>query len=473
MIVQLQAARENGRSCTARRAVEGGGLSRRRRGAASSPRYALIGTWFGALPTVVACSSDPVLQRCNFEIETTMSELVPTVATVRWRLRDVRPTSATLLVQRIGGGARRADPLTIDTDREVQQSWLWGLKASSKYTYQVSVNDGECISSAREVVTGPAPTAVPTSIFEQGQRLTPGFYILCTGFGPAAGSGDSPQSKVVHIIDEDGDPVWWWSAPQAVSRATLDWQGSYVYMLAINVNESEGGMYRVRLDGEDAEEIVELSTGHHDFTATPHGLAVIVHRGEGDAVVAYDPVTNAVTDVADVSNLYAMVDPGYHANSISYIKEDDTLILGDRYANLFVKLDRQGRLLWQFGGENPRGAAFEGVEGWRANHGHHWTGDKMFVFSNQAAGGSPILEFDVDEANSRAELVRTIAVNGYSSLVLGDVQRLPNHHVLATYSVPGRLVEYSPSGEVLAVVQFRRSLGYTMYRDSLFGPPYK
>lgn len=429
--------------------------------------------WVGALATFTACSTNPVSQRCDFEIETTISEAVPTVATVRWRLRGVRPTSATISMKRVDGSGQRTVPAAVHVEQEVQQSWLLGLKAGSKYTYEVNVDGGECVSPAQEVVTGAAPTTVPTAIFEHGQRLTPGFYILCTGFGPAPGSDDSPQSKMVHIIDQDGDPVWWWSAPQAVSRATLDWQGRYMYMLAINVNESEGGMYRVRLDGEDAGEISELMSGHHDFTATPDGLAVIVHRGEGDAVVEYALGTNTVTDVADTSDLYAMVDPGYHANSISYVREDDTLIVGDRYSNLYVKFDRRGRLIWQFGGDNPRGAAFEGMESWQANHGHHWTGGKMFVFNNQARGGSPILEFDVDEANSRAELVRTIAANGYSSLVLGDVQRLPNHHVLATYSVPGRLVEYSPSGEVLAVVQFRRSLGYTMHRSSLFGPPDK
>ncbi len=407
-------------------------------------------------------------------MEATVSSQIPTVALVQWRLSGVVARTAKIELSRVDDGATRIIPIP-NPDESPNEVLLLGMKGSSRYTYTIDVNDGQCVSEPRELTTGAVPVSVPSVVFEVGTTLSPGFYILCSGFGPPVGTTFNAPSSTVYIIDQDGDPVWWWMAPQASSRATMDWEAEHMYMLALNVGGRNGGMYRVNMDGTHPKELTVLADGHHDFTVTPGGRVVsIVHAGRSDGVVEYDPETDHLVHlVEDVGSLYEMVKPEYHANSITYLEEDDAFILGDRYPSMYDKFDRHGQLQWQFGGANPRGPAFDGAGTWNANHGHHWTNGKMFVFNNQAIGGSPILEFDVDEENLKARRVRSIDSEGYASLVLGDVQQLPNGNILATYSMAGRLVEYSPEGNVVASVKVRGSLGYSMFRSSMYGPPDK
>lgn len=432
-----------------------------------------IVAWIVLLETLGGCSSVDTFVLCHFDIETTLAENIPTVARVRWSL-DGPPVHKAHIELTAEDGETRVIPVGVSGGAP-RSARVLGMKPNSRYSYRIDVNDGTCTSEPQKITTGVAPNTVPPVVFEVGTRLSPGFYVLCAGFGPTTQGQVFGPSSMVYVIDGDGDPVWWWMAPQSSSRATLDWSAEHMYMQALNVGGSRGGMYRVDIDGANPQEIELLSDAHHDFTVTPEGTVVaIAHIKGGDAVVEYDPASNTLTSIVeDVRQLYVGAKPEYHANSISYIARDDTFILGDRYPDLYVKFDRQGALQWQFGGEDPLAAAFRGTGTWTANHGHHWTSGKMFVFNNQSIGASPILEFDVDEANLTAKRVRSIEANGYSSLVLGDVQRLPNGNILATYSMAGRLAEYSPEGELLATVKVRGSLGYSMYRSSMYGPPDK
>jgi hypothetical protein len=348
------------------------------------------------------------------------------------------------------------------------------MKPNSEYTYQISINDGECASEPRAIETGGINPMLPRLTLETGTALTPGFYILCSGFGAETPMGG--PAKLVYIIDHDGDPVWWWTAPAAISRATMDWEGNRMYMLALNVSAAAASFSRVNMDGSEPRELDAIGNAHHDFTVTPGGRVVaIVHADRSDGVVQYDPDAGTFTSlVPDVATLYNRGKPEYHANSITYRADDDSFILGDRFPNLYVKFDRQGQLVWQFGGSEPIGPAFTGTGSWQANHGHHWTEDgRLLLFNNGSAATSRVLEFAVDEAKLQARLVREYSTMGASSLVLGDVQQLPNKHVIATYSTSGRLIEYTPDGEVAAELRASTSLGYTMYRRGLYGPPDK
>ena len=59
---------------------------------------------------------------------------------------------------------------------------------------------------------------------------------------------------------------------------------------------------------------------------------------------------------------------------------------------------------------------------------------------------------------------------GARSSVLGDVQRLPNGNVLVTYSTTGQVHEVDPSGNLVMKIT-GSSLGYSEFRESLYGPP--
>jgi hypothetical protein len=63
-------------------------------------------------------------------------------------------------------------------------------------------------------------------------------------------------------------------------------------------------------------------------------------------------------------------------------------------------------------------------------------------------------------------------LNGTGSAVLGDVQRLPNGNTLVTYSNSGTVVEVDGQSNIVA--RFTTgSMGYSTFRETLYGPPPK
>jgi hypothetical protein len=67
--------------------------------------------------------------------------------------------------------------------------------------------------------------------------------------------------------------------------------------------------------------------------------------------------------------------------------------------------------------------------------------------------------------------------NNLGSVILGDVQRLPNGDTLIDYSLATEMREISPAGEVVQTIQAfsqtgsKRQFGYADFRQSLYGPP--
>ena len=64
----------------------------------------------------------------------------------------------------------------------------------------------------------------------------------------------------------------------------------------------------------------------------------------------------------------------------------------------------------------------------------------------------------------------TYTASTITSMVLGDVQSLPNGNVLVTASTSGQLTEITTGSQVVATFKWS-ALGYSEYRDSLYGPP--
>jgi hypothetical protein len=138
-----------------------------------------------------------------------------------------------------------------------------------------------------------------------------------------------------------------------------------------------------------------------------------------------------------------------------------------------VKVSRTGQLIWQLGGSNPKDMTkfFSGAGTWSVNHGHHMLADGTFIlFNNGNMGGQSVVRvFKLNTSNMTA----TSSLNymgSVSSMVLGDAQFLPNGNILGTYSTTGQLSEVTSTGTLVATMKFS-SLGYSEYRDSLYGPP--
>ena len=69
-----------------------------------------------------------------------------------------------------------------------------------------------------------------------------GFIVTSTGLSGTARSSTIP----------DGAPVWWATSPSAPSRIQMSWDGSKMYMMALNVQNTGSGRPVVDMDGSNA-----------------------------------------------------------------------------------------------------------------------------------------------------------------------------------------------------------------------------
>jgi Arylsulfotransferase (ASST) len=175
------------------------------------------------------------------------------------------------------------------------------------------------------------------------------------------------------------------------------------------------------------------------------------------------------TIVADMSSVYTS--STFHTNAVHYYPKDDSYTIGDRNPNLYVKITRAGSLVWQFGGSNPKDAAkfFSGVTAWQVNHGHHLLADGTFLFFNNNANEA--WGYKLNTTNMTASKTWSYTASGATSNVLGDVQGLPNGNMLITFSTSGQIHEVSPSGSLVMKITLTGGVGYSEFRESLYGPP--
>jgi hypothetical protein len=278
------------------------------------------------------------------------------------------------------------------------------------------------------------------------------------------------------VVDADGDIVWWAPAPSSASRAHLSWDAKSMWMIEVNVDNGGGEVRRVSMDGLDTENNVSgLTAAHHDFAPLPGGaVAAMVWNTSGrdahNALIERAADGTITTLVPDLTALYT--NGSYHPNAIHYHPADESYTISDRNPNLFVKVTRQGELVWQFGGSNPIGNAFTGFTPWQVNHGHHVLQNGNFLFFNngQGSANSAAVEYALDTTTWTATEVWRHQVSGLGSGTLGDAERLPNGNTLVTYSGAGVINEVSPSHDIVMSLT-TSGLGYADFRESLYGPP--
>ena len=277
------------------------------------------------------------------------------------------------------------------------------------------------------------------------------------------------------IFDTDGDPVWWATAPGSSSRARMDWNNKYMWMITGNpTNSGQGLIRRVSMDGTQVDDVPGTQGAHHDLAALPNGNMLVILHGEGQGacsrVMEIDNDFNMTPVIADVSTVYTPV-MDCHPNSILYHDADASITLSDRNPNMYVKVDyMSGNVIWQFGGSNPKGDHIQAS--WQVNHGHHVLDNGNFLFFNNngdgGVGASPVKEYSLDTSALTAQMVWSYDA-GLSSFSLGDVQRLPGGNSLITYSNSGVIHEVDPSGNLVQEMT-TAPLGYTIHRKSLYGP---
>lgn len=389
---------------------------------------------------------------------------------------DVDVTSAKIEFKNMAGGDTFTAPVDLEADGF--RTLLLGMKPSATYTYKVIVND-DCSSAEGSLTTGNVPpgTSIPR-ITQTGSGAYKGFYIVSV-----YGTG-----KASVILDQDGDIVWYGGgvSGEGTSRSRMDWEGKYMWSVGANPFPGMGNIRRVSMDGlEDGTNFPGTEYRHHDFTAVPGGIMTfLAHQsamqGTCSRIVELSPDGTAKEIVANINQLYA---PGgdCHPNSIHYQIEEDTYTLGDREADLYVKISRSGELIWQLGGTAPKAASFQGAGTWSINHGHHYfkKGEEMhmLVFNNEVGlggggeTGSNVYEFILDETAMTATKIWTQQVPG--TAVMGDVQRLPNDNTLVALTTSNVFREYSPDGTKVHEFNIGTQIGYVDYRPTLYGVPTK
>lgn len=419
---------------------------------------------------------------CTFQVDYDLSEAIGTVGIVNWSVTGITPTEARIDFSLVEGGWDLSAP--VDLSEPNYRTLLLGMKEDSDYTFHVVASDGttECQSETFELTTDPAPNMVtrPNPEIMNPGAQSKGFIVTTAGLGSLGGApgGGGGGGTPMFVFDTDGDIVWWADAPPSSGRALLDWEGKNMYVATLNYPQMGGQVRRISMDGMDTEIIDELSDVHHDFTVTPQGLALIMYEGSCSGVFRYSPESGVSPIVSSVATLYQPTggfggggDGECHPNAITYQAEDDTFVISDRNPNLFVRITSSGELLWQFGGSNPLGNHIEGS--WNVNHGHHLLPDGTFLLFNNGNGNpSPVLGFSLNTDSWQATQVWDFTLQGAGSATLGDVQRLENGNTLITYSNGGTLVEVDPDKNIVA--RFTAgSLGYSLFRETLYGPPPK
>jgi Arylsulfotransferase (ASST) len=406
---------------------------------------------------------------CTITATSSFSTAIPTVAAVTWSTTLSNVTRAEIDFGPAAGGTALVAP--VDLTQASYRTLLLGMKPSTSYAYKIVATNasGSCSSNSYTIMTGALPSApkVTTSITNASAH-DKGFIITSTGL----------SANTTFIIDADGTVVWSATGPSMPSRSHMSWDGTHMYMMALNVlNTNQGNIESVAMDGTGNTPLAGLTSSHHDLTAIPGGFATMLWNKSGTdapcSLIERADATGAITTVvADMSTVYNSSTNTFHSNAVHYYPSDNTYTVGDRNPSLYVKLSRTGSLIWQFGGSNPKDQSkfFTGVPTWSVNHGHQLLADGTFLFFNNTPNEAWV--YKLNTSNMTAAKTLTYTATGAASSVLGDVQRLPNGNYLVTFSTSGQIHEISPSGALVAKFT-STSFGYSEFRESLYGePPY-
>ena len=409
---------------------------------------------------------------CTITATPTFSAAMPNVAIVTWSTTLSNLTGAEIDFAPQTGGATLVAP--VDLTQPSYRTLLLGMKQTTNYLFTIVARTaaGTCTSDIYSIKSGALPSSTPTlsTTIIDPEAHDRGFIVTSTGL----------TGNTTLIIDPDGAVVWAAPGPSDPSRAHMSWDGTSMYMMALNVgNNDTGNVQVVSMDGAGTKSLPDLTASHHDLAAIPGGFATLLwttsgQNGPCSLIERADATGETTTVVADMGSLYNSPSGSFHTNSVHYYPSDDTYTLSDRVPSLFVKLTRGGQLIWQFGGGNPKDPSkfFTGLPTWMVNHGHQLLPDGTFVFFNN--GANEAWAYSLDTSTMTATQIMSYTASGVVSTVLGDTQRLPNGNYLVTFSTSGQIHEVTPSGTLVATFKSTTAgleLGYAEFRESLYGPP--
>ncbi|MBN1608172.1 MAG: hypothetical protein JW940_16180 [Polyangiaceae bacterium] len=347
----------------------------------------------------------------------------------------------------------------VDLSQPDFRTLLLGMKPDHSYHFRIVASDGATDYASDDYVieTGPATNLVNLGAFDvrnEGARER-GFMV--TSYWQGRGG---QNASVAFVIDADGDIVWWYdSSVDGIARARMSEDGKNMWIIAADPSRGHP-LERVTMDALDGE-TYSAALGSHDLTPVSGATMAFLEYGETDcdSIFEIDPSGNTkeVFESSDYVNA-----GGCHGNALRYSKKEDVYTFSDVSQDVFI-VNRSGGVEWRLSEKVSGGNSAWGG----SQHGHHLLDSSILVYANRASGNtSAVFEYSLDGQ----ELHKFSG--GGSTANLGDVQRLPGGNTLVTHSNDSIIEEFDAQGNVVLHIDGGgSSLGYTVWRESLYGPP--
>jgi len=455
----------------------------------------------GALLVVlVGCSeSDPGLADDDtvgdaplIEVEAQLSEIVPTVFSVRWTV-DAEEAESGWVEYGADETYGNIWPGTADGAADFKAA-LAGFKPSTTVHFRaVAVVDGVEVHGGDEsLATGALPVDLPVpSVATHDPPAATGGYLVT--------SVNTDEPSVV-ILDADGDVVWWYTPDDSwnllfISRASLGLdRGSVLYLSTPDVvqegDHQNQWIVEVSIDGV-VRHALQVEDAHHDFLELSDGSLAVLEADfqmvgdlqvKGDRLVEHSPDGSKREVFSAWDHLtYAPDDEGEHpadewthVNAVDLDEEAGVYYLSAHHLDSILKIDRDtGELLWQAGGDDSNFALSGGsTDLFQWQHQFELVDGGILVFDNGTSGdmNSRVVQYDLDEDAQMAEQVWEFEPDPTLWIYcLGDVSRLPNGNTLITWGTSGRIEEVTPEGETVLQIDLPlgAGFGYTSWSASL------
>ena len=348
----------------------------------------------------------------------------------------------------------------VDLSQPDFRTLLLGMKPDHSYHFRIVATDGTTSYASEDYVieTGPPTTLVNLGAFEvmnEGARER-GF--LVTSYWQGQGEQDG---SIAFIIDADGDIVWWYdSSVDGIARARMSEDGQNMWMIAADPMQGHP-LERVTMDALNGE-TYGATVGSHDITPVSGATMAYLDYGESDcdSIFEIDP-SGQTAEVFESSDFVQA--GGCHGNALRYSKNEDVYTFSDVNQDVFI-VNRSGGVEWRLSERVSGGnSAWGGTQ-----HGHQLLDNSILVYANRGGGSnaSTVVEYSLD-----GQEIRTFS-GQYATANLGDVQRLPGGNTLVTHSNDSIIQELDAQGNVVLQIDGGGSyLGYTVWRQSLYGPP--
>ncbi len=444
-----------------------------------------------ALPCVAAGCPGPPTATVVLDVEA--SPAIPTALHV------------TLILDADGGDAR-ADAAWVElgldapgervvaadaADDGTFRATVVGLKAGRDYLLRgvVETGAGAVSSETVEIATEPPPAALPSfDLTVAGEGPAPVVVTSLLGAEPAAVA-----------VDGDGDYVWWYlpgtldpggqglvtrAVPSADGRSM--WVAAWTPLDGFGPSTDDRSLLRVALDGSEAE-VVGVAGLHHDVCELPDGTvaALVFDEREVDGVTLNGDALVEIAPDGSQRALWSTWDdfdptpedaqtPGAHwshANAVDWDEARGVYRVSLRNLDALVEIDREGHLVWQFGGQDGDVQLLSGRPATH-QHQHQGTDGGLLVFDNGEDGvaDSRAVEYAVDRDAGTAEQVWELVPDpGLMVYALGDVARLAGGSTVVTWATAGRIQQVDPAGDTLWQLDLSlgAGLGYTTLWDGL------